>query len=82
MLAISLDERLRYQIRVQGHLDQSWRDAFGMEILIECHDPPVTSLSGIVDQAALHGALRKLYSIGLPLVSVELRRPDGKVGRQ
>jgi hypothetical protein len=62
-----------YRIEVQGHLDSSWRDAFGMEILIEDDDPPVTSLTGVVDQAALHGALNKLYSIGLPLISVSCR---------
>jgi hypothetical protein len=32
--------------------------------------PPVTTLTGIVDQAALQGVLRRLYSLGLPLFSV------------
>jgi hypothetical protein len=32
--------------------------------------PPVTTLTGIVDQAALHSLLRRLYSLGLPLISV------------
>jgi hypothetical protein len=31
---------------------------------------PVTTLTGTVDQAALHGLLRRLYSLGLPLISV------------
>jgi hypothetical protein len=34
--------------------------------------PPVTTLTGTVDQAALHGLLRRLYSLGLPLISVNL----------
>jgi hypothetical protein len=34
-------------------------------------DRPVTTLTGAVDQAALQGLLRRLYSLGLPLISVE-----------
>ena len=37
----------------------------------EIHDgPPVTVLTGAVDQAALQGLLRHLYALGLPLISV------------
>ena len=32
--------------------------------------PPVTTLTGTIDQAALQGLLRRLYSLGLPLISV------------
>ncbi len=31
---------------------------------------PITTLTGTVDQAALHGLLRRLYALGLPLISV------------
>ena len=43
-----------------------------MTITVESNsdDLPVTTLTGIVDQAALHGLLRRLYSLGLPLISV------------
>jgi hypothetical protein len=43
-----------------------------MTITIECDcdGPPVTTLTGALDQAALHGLLRRLYSLGLPLISV------------
>ena len=62
-----------YQIKVPGRLDDSWSDWIGgMAITIECEgdDPPVTTLTGTLDQAALQGLLRRLYSLGLPLVSV------------
>jgi hypothetical protein len=36
----------------------------------EGEGPPVTTLTGTMDQAALHGVLRRLYSVGLPLISV------------
>ena len=69
----SLSRPATYQIKVPGHLDESWSDwAGGMTITVESEgdDPPVTTLTGSVDQAALQGLLRRLYSLGLPLISV------------
>ena len=62
-----------YQIKVPGHIGESWSDwAGGMTITVESegHGSPVTTLTGTVDQAALQGLLRRLYSLGLPLISV------------
>jgi hypothetical protein len=70
---LSLDRPATYQIRVPGELDESWSDwAGGMTITVESEDdgPPVTALTGTIDQAALQGLLRRLYSLGLPLISV------------
>ena len=69
----TLDRPTTYQIRVPGELDESWSDwVAGMTITVEREgeDPPVTILTGTVDQAALHAVLRRLYSLGLPLISV------------
>ena len=59
-----------YEIRIKGHLDQRWAEWFdGMTITLE--DNGETLLAGsVVDQAALHGLLRKVRDLGLPLVSV------------
>ena len=71
---LTLDRPATYQIKVPGHLDESWSDwAGGMAITLESGDdgPPTTTLTGVVaDQAALQGLLRRLYSLGLPLISV------------
>ena len=70
---LSLHRPTTYEIRVPGQLDESWSDwAGGMTIAVEAEGvgPPVTTLTGVVDQAALHGLLRRLYSLGLPLISV------------
>ena len=71
---LTLDQPATYQIQVPGHLDESWSEwAGGMTITVENGDdgPPTTTLTGIVaDQAALQGLLRRLYSLGLPLISV------------
>jgi len=70
---LTLDQPVAYQIRVPGCLDASWSDwAKGLAITVEDEEggSPVTVLTGTVDQAALQGLLRRLYSLGLPLVAV------------
>ena len=70
---LTLDRPATYQIKVPGHLDERWTEWDGkMNVIIESDDDgqPVTTLTGSVDQAALHGLLRRLYSLGLPLISV------------
>ncbi len=69
----SLARPATYRITVPGELDESWSVWIGeMTIVVESEGegPPVTSLTGTVDQAALQGLLRRLYSLGLPLISV------------
>lgn len=74
---LSLSEPAGYCITVQGHLDETWAEWFsGMTITIEYNDDglPLTVLTGMVsDQAALHGYLGKLYTLGMPLITVALR---------
>ena len=70
---LTLDRPATYRIKVPGHLDESWSEWAGrMTITVESEGdgPPVTILTGNVDQAALQGLLRRLYSLGLPLISV------------
>ena len=59
-----------YEIRVRGHLDARWANLFeGMTITLE--EDGDTLLTGpVIDQAALHGLLKKVRDLGLPLVSV------------
>ena len=70
---LTLDRPATYQIKVPGELDASWSDwVEGMTITVESEgdSPPITTLTGTLDQAALQGLLRRLYSLGLPLLSV------------
>ncbi|MEP7356628.1 MAG: hypothetical protein ABI847_05270, partial [Anaerolineales bacterium] len=59
-----------YEIRLKGHLDTRWVDQFdGLTITLA--DNGETWLTGlVVDQAALHGLLRKVRDLGLPLIAV------------
>ena len=70
---LTLHRPVTYQIKVPGHLDKSWSEwDERMMVTAESEDDgqPVTALTGIIDQAALQGLLRQLYSLGLPLISV------------
>jgi hypothetical protein len=64
------DESGLYEIRIKGHLDDRWSDWFG-GLTITLEEDGNTLLTGpVVDQAALHGLLKKVRDLGMPLVSV------------
>lgn len=78
------DEPGFYEIRIKGHLNNRWADWFdGLTITLE--DNGDTRLTGpVVDQAALHGLLRKVRDLGLPLLSVmhvDPKQADGPAGK-
>src|SRR6266567_1854502 len=59
-----------YEIRIKGHLDDRWAAWFG-GLTLTREDNGETLLTGpVVDQAALHGLLRKVRDLGMPLLSV------------
>jgi NADPH:quinone reductase-like Zn-dependent oxidoreductase len=63
-------EETAYQIRLKGHLGLEWTDWFG-GLVITLEEDGDTLLSGmVVDQAALHGVLKKVRDLGMPLLSV------------
>jgi len=69
-----------YQIRIRGHLDARWTDWFdGLTITLE--EGGDTLLTGpVVDQAALHGLLKKVRDSGMPLLSVNSVDPGRQDG--
>jgi len=59
-----------YEIRIKGHLEDRWAAEFeGLTITLE-KDGDTLLTGPVVDQAALHGFLKKVRDLGLPLVSV------------
>ena len=75
MLDQTLSDTQFYEIRIKGHLDSQWTDWFdGLSITLEENGD--TLLSGpVADQAALHGLLKKVRDLGMPLVSVSPLEP-------
>jgi hypothetical protein len=66
---------MRYEIRVEGILDERWSAWFdGLQITSQ--PDGVTAIAGaVIDQAALHGLLAKVRDVGLPLISVRRVSP-------
>jgi hypothetical protein len=70
---LSMDQLATYQIQVPGELDGQWSHEYeAMTVTIErnAFNLPVTTLVSRLDQAALQGLLRRLYALGLPIISV------------
>jgi len=70
------DQPWVYQIRIRGHLSPQWADWFeGLTITLE--EDGNTLLTGtVIDQAALHGLLKKVRDLGTPLLSVNYVEPN------
>lgn len=64
------DEPEWYEIRLRGHLDARWADWFAGLSFTHASDGTTILAGPVVDQAALHGLLRNVRDLGLPLISV------------
>jgi len=61
---------MRYQVRVQGELGPGWQEWFDVSSTAHEADGVTLFTCDLPDQAALHGLLRKLQDLGLPLLSL------------
>ena len=66
----------QYEVRVEGHLGTRWAAWFdGLSLSLE-EDGTTVIRGPLVDQAAMHGLLRTLRDIGIPLISLAPLPPD------
>jgi hypothetical protein len=72
---------MNYQIRLKGHLGDRWTNWFeGLTIALQENGD--TTLTGpVADQAALHGLLKKVRDLGLPLISVNCLDSNSQDGQ-
>ena len=61
---------LHYQLRLKGQLGSDWSDWFDGVTVTPDSDGTTLLTCKVADQAALHGLLRKIRDLGLPLISV------------
>jgi hypothetical protein len=64
------DQPVVYQIRIKGQLDPEWTDWFEGLAVMRDEDGNMLLTGSVIDQAALHGLLKKVRDLGLPLISV------------
>ena len=72
-LKLTLHQPETYQIKVPGVVDGLWVDeASSLKITVteSVDGQPISILTGLMDQAKLQGLLRRLYGLGIPLISV------------
>ena len=72
-IKFSLDQPITYQIKVAGRISKNlsdWIDKMEIQSETDTSGFTTTTLTGMVDQAALIGLLRQLYYLGFPLISV------------
>lgn len=67
-----------YEIRLKGHLGREWADWFGGMAIHLTEDGDTLLTGPVADQAALHGLLKKVRDLGLPLISVQCVNPNDK----
>ena len=68
--AYDADQPRVYQIRIRGHLSPQWTGWFEGLIITPEEDGDTLLTGPVVDQAALHGLLKKVRDLGMPLLSV------------
>jgi len=73
----SFNETLEYQIRVRGHLGTDWSDWLD-GFSVKRRTDGDTLITGTMDQAALHGLLKKFRDTGLMLLSINTSDPGEK----
>jgi hypothetical protein len=65
-----------YQIRIKGYLGRGWTDWFEGLTITQAEDGDTLLTGPVVDQAALHGLLKKVRDFGMFLVSVSPVEPS------
>lgn len=70
------DEVTTYKIRIKGHLGHSWEDWFDHASVTKADDGETILTCTVRDQSALHGLLRRIRDLGVPLISVVRLEPD------
>ena len=72
----SLQDSILYEIRIKGELDEHWADWFGDTITICLEENETRIKVAVLDQAQLHGLLKRIRDLGVSLLSVAIVKPS------
>jgi len=64
-----------YEIRIEGRLDPAWGDWFAGLVVTPGENGETLLAGPVADQAALHGLLRRVRDLGVPLISINRVEP-------
>lgn len=67
---MNVDDPITYEIRIQGHLSADWSQWFDCLSLVQADEGETVLTCTVCDQSALHGLLRRIRDLGVPLISV------------
>ena len=70
------DQPMVYQLRIEGYLGRQWTDWFDGLTITLGEDGNTLLTGAVIDQAALHGLLKKVRDLSMPLLSVNSVEPD------
>lgn len=70
------NDALIYQIRINGHLDQTWSDWFSPLAIVNGPDGEATLTGAVRDQAELHSLLDKVFNLNLTLLAVTTNKME------
>lgn len=68
-----------YEIRIKGHLTSIWADWFDGLTISNLENGEALISGPLPDQAALHGLLNRIGSLGLPLISLNMVQADERL---
>jgi hypothetical protein len=71
------EKATNYQIKIEGQLGPEWSDWFDGLSIAQQEDGTTLLTGSVSDQSALHGLLKKVRDLGMPLVSVNRMETDG-----
>jgi hypothetical protein len=74
------DQVVIYQIKIRGRLDSHWSDWFEGLTITPMADGNTLLTGPVTDDASLHGLLKKVRDLGLPLISVNRVEPSPRAG--
>ena len=73
---IDPNQPMVYQIRIKGHLGHQWTEWYEGLTITQEEDGDTLLTGPVIDQAALHGLLKKVRDLGMPLLSVDSMQPN------
>ncbi len=75
------EKTLNYELRVEGHLDEQWRNWFDGMTITQDENGETLIYGPVIDQAALYGLLKKIRDLGMLLISVNRKQTNKELSK-